>query len=334
LSLGNYQRKHCFVISPIGPKNSAVRKRSDKILKYIIRPVCEKLGFSAERADEIEKPGLISRNIILRLFNADLVIADLTGHNPNVFYELAIRHATGKPVVQLIEHKEKIPFDVFDFSTIQINLLDIESIENCKRELEMHIKNCSDGKVVLNPIIETIQTGKVELPFFRFEHSDITKQFQDLSDRLLKEIRTLRSEKSGLLDKIVGDADSSQKTSKAFEDPIAHDLSGVWESSLGVVKLSQNGTEIIGEYDYKDSVGNIRGRIIGDRVIFQWDWKDLEGVGYWRILGNQLRGLWFYLHQACSYTELLENPTRLDTLITPNMDQWLLWRNIRQGGQA
>jgi len=52
------------------------------------------------------------------LRKSDLVIADLTYHNPNVFYELAVRHLNKKPVIHLIKKGEKIPFDINDRRTI------------------------------------------------------------------------------------------------------------------------------------------------------------------------------------------------------------------------
>src|SRR5215217_1908457 len=113
--------KSCFVIAPIGERDSEIRKRSDKVLRQIIRPAVKECGYEAVRADEIEKPGLISRQVVRRIMDDDLVVADLTGHNPNVFYELAVRHAVGKPLVQLIDRDEKVPFDVSTMRTIEIN---------------------------------------------------------------------------------------------------------------------------------------------------------------------------------------------------------------------
>ena len=58
------------------------------------------------------RPGLITAQVIQNLVEWELVIADLSEHNPNVFYELAVRHALKKPIVQLIQAGQKIPFDV------------------------------------------------------------------------------------------------------------------------------------------------------------------------------------------------------------------------------
>lgn len=104
-------KEKCFFICPIGDENSQVRRMSDEILKEIIYP---KLGEKYEiiRADMINSLGDITADIFDHLINDELAIADLSGHNPNVFYELAIRHAYNKPVILIIREGENIPFDV------------------------------------------------------------------------------------------------------------------------------------------------------------------------------------------------------------------------------
>src|SRR5512141_2762895 len=95
--------KSCFYISPIGDPHSLVRKRSDKMEKFVIKEVTEKLGYKTIRADKLSQPGIITAQIIDHLLNDSLVIADLSDHSPNVYYELAIRHMIGKPYIHLIE---------------------------------------------------------------------------------------------------------------------------------------------------------------------------------------------------------------------------------------
>jgi hypothetical protein len=113
-------KRICFVAAPIGEEGSEIRKRSDRVLQIIDRAVKGR-GFSALRADKITGAGLISRQVIQYLLDAPLVIADLTGANPNVYYELALRHAVGKPYIQLIAKGEQPPFDVRDVRTLHID---------------------------------------------------------------------------------------------------------------------------------------------------------------------------------------------------------------------
>ena len=99
--------KKIFVISPIGSGESETRKQADKVLKHIIKPVSEELGYEAVRSDEEVGSNLISKSVIRNIVEADIVIADLTEHNPNVFYELAVRHTIAKPVIQIIKDNIK-----------------------------------------------------------------------------------------------------------------------------------------------------------------------------------------------------------------------------------
>ena len=77
----------CFFIAPIGAEGSETRKRSDTVLKHIVGPVARELGFEALRADHISEPGLITHQVIQHLVADPIVVADLTEHNANVFYD-------------------------------------------------------------------------------------------------------------------------------------------------------------------------------------------------------------------------------------------------------
>lgn len=145
----------CFVICPIGAEGSSERERSDVILNCIIKPVVTELGYDCVRADEIDHPGLITRQVIQHLLEAPLVIADLSFHNPNVFYELAIRHMRQMPCVQLIQEGERLPFDLANQRTISIDVR-ADKAEKAKAQLSKQIKAVEkDPKQVDNPVTET-----------------------------------------------------------------------------------------------------------------------------------------------------------------------------------
>jgi hypothetical protein len=101
--------KICFVIAPIGEEGSEIRKRSDRVFTYVIEPAALTCGYKAVRADKISTPGIITNQVIQEVINAPMAVADLTGHNANAFYELAVRHMVKKPLVQMITKGEKIP---------------------------------------------------------------------------------------------------------------------------------------------------------------------------------------------------------------------------------
>jgi hypothetical protein len=144
--------KTCFVICPIGDPDSPIRAWSDDVYECIIKPVTEKCGYQSRRAIDISEPGIITSQIVECLIESDLVIADLSFGNPNVFYELAIRHVTKKPCIHLIKIGEKIPFDIAANRTIQLGI-DMRAGNKAMSEIERQILSIKKGGYeVDNPI--------------------------------------------------------------------------------------------------------------------------------------------------------------------------------------
>jgi hypothetical protein len=175
----NNKEKIAFVICPIGDPESETRKRSDQILRHVIQPTVSNYGYKVIRADQIPEPGIITSQIITHLINDSLVIADLAGHNPNVFYELAVRHAVKKPVVQLIEKGERIPFDVSATRTIEIDHRDLDSADGARKELDKQIRAIeADPSKVDSPISIAVDIERL-------------KESQDPQRKILAELRLL-----------------------------------------------------------------------------------------------------------------------------------------------
>jgi len=109
-------QKTCFVITGFGKKTDYATGRVldlDKTYEYIIAPVFEELGFLCYRASDIKHSGVIDIPMYENILKADFVIADLSTLNPNVLYELGIRHAVRKNTTIIIAEKElKYPFDL------------------------------------------------------------------------------------------------------------------------------------------------------------------------------------------------------------------------------
>ena len=140
------QTKTAFVICPIGSEGAATRARSDKLLKYIIKEVLEARGYTVDRADQLAEPGIITNQIVRRIVDCDVLIADLSEGNLNVFYELAIRHGLKRPFVHMINCNEKIPFDNAQVRTIQFDLTDLDSVAAAKKELGSQIQAIESSK--------------------------------------------------------------------------------------------------------------------------------------------------------------------------------------------
>ena len=90
----------------------------DELFQEVIRPVCAEIGIEANRASDIYRPGVILQDIIQGLAESDVIIAEITPTNPNVFYELGYAHALHKPVIVLAERGTTLPFDVSGYRVI------------------------------------------------------------------------------------------------------------------------------------------------------------------------------------------------------------------------
>jgi hypothetical protein len=98
----------------VGKKESSERKRADEIFKFVVAPVVKQAGLESYRADLDPSPGAITPKLIAELLSARLVIADLTGRSPNVFYELGITHSFARPLILIADSSSSIPFDAKD----------------------------------------------------------------------------------------------------------------------------------------------------------------------------------------------------------------------------
>lgn len=110
--------KSCFIITPIGQKGSETYVKTEGLINAVLEPVLKEFGFKPVPAHKIEVTGSITKQIIDYIIKCDLVIANLTNVNPNVMYELAIRHSFGKKVLILAEIGTILPFDVQTQRTI------------------------------------------------------------------------------------------------------------------------------------------------------------------------------------------------------------------------
>lgn len=81
---------------------------------HYVSTVCNDMGLKCTRGDETFVEGNILKYILQRIMSSSIVIANLNGRNPNVYYELGIAHALGKPVILISNENsfKQIPFDL------------------------------------------------------------------------------------------------------------------------------------------------------------------------------------------------------------------------------
>ena len=162
--------KECFIITPIGSTDSEIFKKTEGLIKSVLAPVLKEFGFTPMPAHHIDSTGSINKQIIEKIVNSELVIANLTGINPNVMYELAIRHSFGKRVITVAELGTKLPFDIIDQRTIFYSD-SMHGSEKFKPELTKAIRKCLEENLevqnVSNPVFDAVkQIAEIKsLPF-------------------------------------------------------------------------------------------------------------------------------------------------------------------------
>ena len=96
------KRRTCFIVTPIGDENTEIRRHIDGIIDQAIVPAIG-AQFDIRVAHREFEIGSINDRVIKNIYNADLVIANLTTLNPNVMFELAMRYSYGKPAIVIAE---------------------------------------------------------------------------------------------------------------------------------------------------------------------------------------------------------------------------------------
>lgn len=153
----------CFVIGPIGNRlaphaspERATYEEAIRVVGEVIGPACDAVGLSPVRADSLSRAGEITEQIFRRIRDDDVVIADLTGANANVMYELGLRHTRDKLTVQIGEYG-RLPFDVNVIRTVQFSRSEIGLI-NARNELTKILRAGIDGD--FDPVTATRVWGQ------------------------------------------------------------------------------------------------------------------------------------------------------------------------------
>ena len=176
-------KKKCFVVSPIGSKDSPERTQADRVLKHIIKRALE-TDYDVERADDSANPGAITSRIVASIRDADLIVADISGGNANVFYELAIAHGYDIPTVHIQNSGNKIPFDIQDMSVIDYDLTDPDSVETAQ------------GRVLAAATFAVARPTEIETPLKGAQNFKQVTTSKDpnahVSAKILEEVQKVR----------------------------------------------------------------------------------------------------------------------------------------------
>jgi hypothetical protein len=197
----------CFFIAPIGEDGTEVRERSDRVRDWVVKPAAEAAaGLVTIRADDVGEPGQITAQAVQHCLKAKAAVADLTGGNPNVYYELSVRHGALLPVVLIAEEGTQLPFDISQSRVIFFDHTDLASAGRAKEELQVQIEASLSGTPD-NPIsdgmrLAELQAGNVEeqtLAVVLDRLQRLSHATEQIDSRLARAERRERSGRSGRL---------------------------------------------------------------------------------------------------------------------------------------
>ena len=145
----------CFVMMPFG-------QPYEQYYTQIYIPAIEKNNLVPRRADSLYRPSPILHDIWDFISRSTLVVADITGRNPNVMYELGLAHAIAKPAIIISNNIEDVPFDL---RSLRILLYDVNQ-PDWGNVLSTAIQN-SIREIIISPIEAVLPT------FIKIRHSKI-----------------------------------------------------------------------------------------------------------------------------------------------------------------
>ena len=148
----------CFVIMPFDEKtNNGVTINFDKIYDDLISKAVEDAGLTPLRCDQIPGAGTVIEDMFESILDADVAVADVSFANPNVFYELGVRHALKRSVTVIIKHEDtKIPFNINSQNSISYGDTP-EKIATARKLITDYIEAGRKSRAVDSPVFSVLR---------------------------------------------------------------------------------------------------------------------------------------------------------------------------------
>lgn len=139
--------QECFVIMPFTTPEGYEADHFNKIYEQLFKPAIKMAGYEPHRVDEDIASNTIQSKIIGRLIDAPMVLCDLSTRNPNVLYELGMRHAFEKPVLLVQEVGTQRIFDISGITTVEYrNTRLYDEVVNDQQVISKALKETAEAK--------------------------------------------------------------------------------------------------------------------------------------------------------------------------------------------
>jgi hypothetical protein len=145
----------CFVMMPFG-------EWFDRYYQEIYAPAIKEAGYEPVRADELFTTGSVVEQIWEQIEKAKLLLADLSGKNANVFYELGLAHAARKPVIFTAAVVEDVPFDLRHLRVIIYDIREPEWAPRLRKSIADYLRNATKdpGKSIPHPFRRLVEESE------------------------------------------------------------------------------------------------------------------------------------------------------------------------------
>lgn len=336
----------CFIIMPFGdPEKEPERARKLELLySDCIKPTVEAINIpgkpdeiiSCHRADKSARPGEIITHIIENLVSADIVIADLSGRSPNVFYELGVRHAVNNNTILIADDLDDIPFDLRGLRTITY-----------KWDAEQMLKLQGSLKAAIIEILK--ESDKIDNPVRRYLYNrEVDKLVKepsppgyDVIKNVLNEMSSLRkafNEQTVEIKNIISQITTGKDENLSNVNKSGYNLEffeGIWQEQPGgtlfYAKIINN--ELLIPYLYGNFTGcpahYYKCKLIGNTFFGKFEWvpDDISGYTFLKIESeDELTGGWWLSDKVPQ--EIRDNILLISETI-PGMVP-IIWERIKE----
>jgi hypothetical protein len=337
----------CFVIMPFSTENS-LSIYENWIKKAVEECVIGDLTFKCHRADKSLRPGDVISHLIEHLYKSEVVIADLTHQNPNVFYELGVRHTLNNNTILIAQDIRYVPFDLRTQRVIPYSCTD-DGMPLLKENIEKSLIEIFTNKAIIdNPIKR-----------YLFEIG-VNNIINDTASNLHIQAETLSAEvnelKSGLFEQFAQIKRILQSVPAELPDQtyitnnhieFGKRLEGVWynaeSASFHYVHIVSGKIKFCYCYggNHKLTAHYFKFRFLPNILIADFEWFDSElqiaGLSFFEFVGpNTLSGGWWY-NTDIDKKELKKTPhldslpknkmniIKLDRISLPDYDNYPDW---------
>ena len=214
---GSSKTKTCFVIMPISDHPDYAPGHFKRVYEYVLKPACKKAGYEAIRADDPAKTNDIVSDIIKKIIDSDMAICDMSSRNPNVFYELGLRHAFNLKTTLIKDKKSSRAFDIAGLRSVEYDeSLRVDEVEKAIEAIAAAIEETE--KMTSEEPNSTIQLLGLSTPAKKAE----VKAMSGDNAAIMGEIRLLRYDVELMQRSYLRDKDRrTLKEESRLEEPAA-----------------------------------------------------------------------------------------------------------------